>query len=137
MNPSKLKFLLSLTLSSCLIACDGGGSGSSADDQSGESSQQADKNPTPYEPIVNAAVVLPSGGDCTGAIEVSAAILSNGFGFDLSNTRNQNSPINSSNVASLVRDFEYAKAGAAEKRGAPAVTVQAIFFSANNANLKK
>lgn len=132
MNPYVLKLFLSLTLTSCLLACSEGGPGSSDGDQSGESLNESGNKPAAVDPVVSAAVVAPSGGDCVGTIDVSSAILSNGFGFDLANTRNQSSPINSGNVTSLVRDFEYVKAGETERRGAPAVTEQAIFFSAGD-----
>ena len=79
-----------------------------------------------------AEIVAPTGGDCTDPIDVNSAVVSNGFAFNLSNTRNQISPITSSNVDTLTRQFEYVQAGGKEKRGAPAVTEQAIFFTQGN-----
>lgn len=72
----------------------------------------------------------PTGGQCTAPIRRGAALLSNGFGFDLRNTRNQPSDIRSGNVATLEVEFAHAAQGATGKRGAPAVTEQAVFFSA-------
>ncbi len=74
--------------------------------------------------------VVPTGGLCTKPIRSNAALLSNGFGFDLANTRNQLSAIRASNVATLQVEFAHAAQGATGKRGAPAVTQQAVFFSA-------
>jgi polyvinyl alcohol dehydrogenase (cytochrome) len=77
-----------------------------------------------------AAEPQPRGGQCHDSVDVNAPIIVNGFGFNHSNTRNQTSLINSGNVASLTVNFQYAQAGLKEKRGAPAVTAQAIFLTA-------
>lgn len=74
--------------------------------------------------------VVPTGGPCAAPIRRGAALLSNGFGFDLRNTRNQASDIRSDNVATLEVEFVHAAVGATGKRGAPAITEQAVFFSA-------
>jgi polyvinyl alcohol dehydrogenase (cytochrome) len=57
-------------------------------------------------------------------------VLSNGFAFNLSNTSNNPSRIDSTNIANLKLVLSHAAAGASEKRGAPAMTRQAVFFSA-------
>jgi polyvinyl alcohol dehydrogenase (cytochrome) len=67
---------------------------------------------------------------CGDTIDISAPVLSDGFAFNTSNTRNNTSGINSSNVASLQLAYAHIAAGATEKRGAPAATAQALFFSA-------
>lgn len=122
------KLIILLFVSSWLLACSGGG----PDSSNGEGSATAaiDAPGKDVEPIVNNALEVPTGGVCTDVIDSNSAIVTSGFGFNVANTRNQDSPINSDNVASLVRKFEYAKAGETQKRGAPAVTEQAVFFAA-------
>ena len=71
----------------------------------------------------------PRGGQCNDSVDVDAPLIVNGFGFNHANTRNQASLIDSSNVASLAVNFLHAGAGVREKRGAPAVTAQAIFLT--------
>ncbi len=67
---------------------------------------------------------------CPDSIDTSSPVLSNGFAFNTSNTRNAVSPITSANVSELQLALVHAAAGWDEKRGAPAVTQQAVFFSA-------
>jgi polyvinyl alcohol dehydrogenase (cytochrome) len=71
----------------------------------------------------------PRGGQCNDRVDVNAPIIVNGFGFNSSNTRNQVSLVDSSNVHTLAINFQHAGAGVREKRGAPAVTAQTIFFT--------
>jgi len=66
---------------------------------------------------------------CTDAINTASPVLSNGFGLNLANTRNQASAIDSSNVASLKVAYTHVANGATEKRGVPAVTEQTVYFS--------
>ncbi len=67
---------------------------------------------------------------CSDSIDTSSPVLSNGFAFNLSNTSNNASQINSTNVTNLKLVLSHAAVGATEKRGAPAMTQQAVFFSA-------
>jgi polyvinyl alcohol dehydrogenase (cytochrome) len=67
---------------------------------------------------------------CSDAIDTSSAVLSNGFAFNLSNTSNNASQINSGNVATLKLALTDAASGVSERRGAPAMTRQALFFAA-------
>jgi polyvinyl alcohol dehydrogenase (cytochrome) len=71
----------------------------------------------------------PRGGDCTDAVDVHAPVIVNGFGFNHANTRNQVSLVNADNVGTLAVNFHYAPPAVTEKRGAPAVTAQAIFVT--------
>jgi len=80
------------------------------------------------------AVPTALGNDCT-KLDQNSPILSNGFGQDQSNTRNGISSITSKNVNNL--RLRYALGGsdpkkpgklARERRGAPAVTEQALFY---------
>lgn len=71
----------------------------------------------------------PRGGLCTDTVDVNAPLIVNGFGFNHANTRNQPSLIDSTNVDQLSVNFLHAQAGVREKRGAPAVTAQAIFMT--------
>ena len=71
----------------------------------------------------------PRGGSCNDSIDVEAPLIVNGFGFNHANSRNQASLIDSTNIHELRLNFRYAPAGATEKRGAPAVTAQAIFLT--------
>jgi polyvinyl alcohol dehydrogenase (cytochrome) len=64
---------------------------------------------------------------CSEPIDVNAAVLSNGFGTNPSNTRNSNSSITSRNANELTLVLSHAAVGANERRGAPVVTTQAIF----------
>lgn len=67
---------------------------------------------------------------CSDTVDRHSAIRSNGFAQDLSNTRNAASSINAGNVARLQLALSHVAKGSTEKRGAPAVTEQAIFLSA-------
>lgn len=69
---------------------------------------------------------------CSDFIDPASPILSNGFAFDSSNTRRQTSAIHSGNVASLKPALTYVAPKATEKRGAPAVTQQTVYFSEGN-----
>jgi polyvinyl alcohol dehydrogenase (cytochrome) len=71
----------------------------------------------------------PRGGNCSDSIDVDAPLIVNSFGFNYTNTRNQPSLIDSSNVESLAVNFLFTQTTANEKRGAPAVTAQAIFLT--------
>jgi len=65
------------------------------------------------------------------SIDTNSPVLANGgFAFDISNSGNNPSQINSSNVSKLNLALTHAAAGETEKRGAPAVTQQAVFFTA-------
>lgn len=66
---------------------------------------------------------------CSDFIDPQSPVLSSGFAFDIGNSRNQNSSIDSSNVASLSQAMAYVAPKLTEKRGAPAVTRQAVYFS--------
>ncbi|MGH8446804.1 MAG: PQQ-binding-like beta-propeller repeat protein [Solimonas sp.] len=68
--------------------------------------------------------------NCTDAIDVQSPLLANGFAADLGNSRRYASQINAANVAGLQRTWADVADGTTEKRGAPAVTQQAVFFSA-------
>jgi polyvinyl alcohol dehydrogenase (cytochrome) len=70
------------------------------------------------------------GTPCPDSIDTGSPVLSNGFAFNLSNTGNNASRIDSTNVATLKLALSHAATGASEKRGAPAMTQQAVFFSA-------
>jgi polyvinyl alcohol dehydrogenase (cytochrome) len=69
---------------------------------------------------------------CSDKIGESAAqtqVLSNGFGFNVANTRNQTSDISADNVATLTLALTHVAAGSKEKRGTPAVTQQVVYAS--------
>jgi polyvinyl alcohol dehydrogenase (cytochrome) len=66
---------------------------------------------------------------CGDSVDRHSPVLSNGFGLNLSNTRNQVSDINSANVSGLKLAVSLTAVGSTGKRGAPAVTEQAMFFS--------
>jgi polyvinyl alcohol dehydrogenase (cytochrome) len=67
---------------------------------------------------------------CDEPIDLSAPVLSNGFGTDLSNTRNSTSSITSRNASGLTLTLSHAAVGANERRGSPVVTTQAIITTA-------
>jgi len=71
----------------------------------------------------------PRGGTCNDSIDVNAPLIVNGFGFNHANSRNQPSLMNAENIHEVALNFRFAPADADEKRGAPAVTAQAIFLS--------
>lgn len=77
------------------------------------------------------AQLLP-GGPCRDSIDPDSQVLANGFASDLRNTRNPDSAIDAGNVANLELAMSHVAPGVTEKRGAPAVTEQAIFLSAGN-----
>jgi polyvinyl alcohol dehydrogenase (cytochrome) len=68
---------------------------------------------------------------CSDSLDTNSPVLANGgFAFDTSNSGNNPSQINSGNVSKLNLALSHAAAGETEKRGAPAVTQQAVFFTA-------
>lgn len=67
---------------------------------------------------------------CNESIDTGSPLLSNGFGSNLSNSRNNPSSINSGNVSRLSLVLSHAASGSKERRGAPVVTGQAIFTAA-------
>lgn len=67
---------------------------------------------------------------CEGRVDTREAVETNGFSFNLQNTRNQTlSLIDSTNVESLVMDYTIVDPNNVERRGAPAVTENTIFYS--------
>ncbi len=67
---------------------------------------------------------------CSDSIDTNSPVLTNGgFAFNISNTGNNASQINSTNVSKLKLALTHAAAGETEKRGAPAMTQQAVFFT--------
>jgi len=66
---------------------------------------------------------------CTDQVNPDSPVLSQGFAFNPHNTRQQASRIDASNVASLKLAHVHVADGATDKKGAPAVTEQAVFFS--------
>jgi polyvinyl alcohol dehydrogenase (cytochrome) len=67
---------------------------------------------------------------CTDTVDTTSPVLSNGsFAFNPSNTRSNPSSITSANVATLKLATSNAAVDELEKRGVPAVTQQAVFFS--------
>lgn len=66
---------------------------------------------------------------CSDTITASATVLSNGFGFNASNTRNQASSITAANVATLQLAFTHVAEGTLEKRAAPAITNQVVYMA--------
>jgi polyvinyl alcohol dehydrogenase (cytochrome) len=67
---------------------------------------------------------------CHDGIDTGAAVLSNGFAFNAANTRNQaSSAIHSGNVDGLKLHHVHVAEGEKEKRGAPAVTAQTVYFT--------
>ena len=57
---------------------------------------------------------------CTDQIDTLSPVLSNGFAFNASNTRNQASAIRADNVANLALAYTHVAEGSKEKKGAPA-----------------
>lgn len=70
------------------------------------------------------------GGLCATPVDRGSALLRSGAAADRVNTGNQPSAIHAGNVARLEPHFVHVAAGAREKRGAPAMTEQAIFLAA-------
>ncbi len=66
---------------------------------------------------------------CADRIGVNAAVLSNGFGFNLANTRQQDSALTADNVARLRLVRTHVAPGSIEKRGAPVLTAQTVYFT--------
>jgi polyvinyl alcohol dehydrogenase (cytochrome) len=66
---------------------------------------------------------------CSDSINTLSPVLSNSFGFNSANTRNQASAINSTNVASLALAHVHVAEGSEEKRAVPAVTNQVIYMA--------
>lgn len=66
---------------------------------------------------------------CSDSVDTASPVLSNGFGFNPSNTRNQASSINAGNVASLKLAYTHVADGFTEKKGAPSVTQQTVYFT--------
>lgn len=80
--------------------------------------------------FLSACDELPEYQACEGTLLASSPVLTNGFGFNIHNTRNQNhSLISSANVQNLKLAFTLVDPIATEKRGAPAATEQTIFLS--------
>ncbi|MEZ5573929.1 MAG: PQQ-binding-like beta-propeller repeat protein [Halioglobus sp.] len=98
-----------------------------------DSSNNTSEDQTSVDPalafVSYVAEPQPRGGLCDDSVDVNAPIIVNGFGFNTSNTRNQTSLIDSSNVDQLTVNFLHAGANLKEKRGAPAVTAQVIFMT--------
>ncbi len=69
---------------------------------------------------------------CADTVDSHSPVLSNGFGFNSANTRVQPSQITSGNVGDLQLAYTHVAEGAKEKRGAPAVTQQTVYFSERN-----
>jgi polyvinyl alcohol dehydrogenase (cytochrome) len=65
---------------------------------------------------------------CTDTIDTASPLLSNSFAFNSANTRNQASKINAGNVGQLKPAYTHVAEGAKDKRGAPVVTEQALYF---------
>ncbi len=66
---------------------------------------------------------------CSDTIDPAAPVLSNGFGLNPRNTRNQASDIRASNVATLQLAYTHVAEGSIEKKSVPAVTRQVLYFS--------
>ncbi|RZI86770.1 MAG: hypothetical protein EOP38_00275 [Rubrivivax sp.] len=64
---------------------------------------------------------------CTNSIDTSSPVVASGFGYNLSNTRNNASLINSTNVASLQVGYVNVAPDTDERRGAPVVTKQTLY----------
>ncbi|MGB3621479.1 MAG: PQQ-binding-like beta-propeller repeat protein [Ketobacter sp.] len=65
---------------------------------------------------------------CDDSVDTQSPVLNSGFGFNLENTRNQLSPITAQNVADLELDFVLNAEDTKERRGAPAVTSQTLYY---------
>lgn len=63
-----------------------------------------------------------------GKIDTSLPVLHSGFSVNVYNTRNNPSNINSTNITDLEVHMQFAGDDVLEKRGAPAVTQQAVYF---------
>lgn len=69
---------------------------------------------------------------CAEPVNLASPVLSSGFAINHSNTRNAVSNITSSNVSQLALNMSVAADGWKEKRGAPALTSETIYFAAGN-----
>ena len=98
-----------------------------SDTSNNGSATPLEKTPLPFESYVSEP--QPRGGQCDDTVDVTAPTIVSGFGFNRSNTRNQASLIDSTNVDTLALNYHYAPADAIEKRGAPAVTAQVIYLT--------
>lgn len=67
---------------------------------------------------------------CLDRIQSQSPVLSNGFAQSLENRRHNPSAITASNVTQLELALSHVAVGSREKRGAPAVTEQAVFLAA-------
>lgn len=68
---------------------------------------------------------------CSDSVDANSPVLADGgFAFNISNTSNNPSEINSGNISKLSLALSHAAAGETEKRGTPAMTRQAVFFAA-------
>ena len=74
-----------------------------------------------------ALAAAPACKDTIGETAAQTALLSNGFGLNLANTRNQSSDIDASNVATLQVALTHVASGLKEKRAAPAITQQVVY----------
>ncbi len=93
-----------------------------------DTSNNTEQHPTlPFQSYVSEP--QPEGGLCNDSVDANAPLIVNGFGFNSTNTRNQASLIDSTNVDTLALDFHYSQASVNEMRGAPAVTAQVIFMT--------
>src|SRR3546814_10584808 len=80
--------------------------------------------------LVLLAPTLGHAASCSDNVDVNATVLANGFAADLANTRQFSSQIDAANVATLQLAWADVADGITERRGAPAVTQQAVFYSA-------
>ncbi len=101
---------------------------SACSDNRNETQEANDRPSLPFQSYVSPP--QPRGGSCEDAVDVAAPLIVNGFGYNHSNTRNQPSLVDSGNVDTLAVNFRHAQESVNEKRGAPAVTAQAIFMTA-------
>jgi polyvinyl alcohol dehydrogenase (cytochrome) len=68
---------------------------------------------------------------CQDRIDVRSPVVTSGFGFNESNTRNQPSAIRADNVSQLSLHHTHVADGSKEKRSVPAVTEQTIYYAEN------
>src|SRR3546814_17285868 len=80
--------------------------------------------------LVLLAPTLGHAASCSDNVDVNATVLANGFAADLANTRQFSSQIDAANVATLQLAWADVADGITERRGAPADTQQAVFYSA-------
>lgn len=119
------KYLIPLVFVPFLFACsDGDDSGNNTLEDRSATQEELD-----FPFLTYVSTPQPTGGACTESVDVDAPLIVSGFAFNHSNSRNQASLIDSSNVQDLTVSFRFSPAGADEKRGAPAATAQAIFLT--------